>query len=255
MGGKRGRVKEGRTYPMTKDGKGWIWRGLIPDGLERLFHRSMMPVIGFFSSARIDPNGITIGGCLLSVASAFFVAREKFVTGGVLIAIAGMCDFLDGKVAARTQRASEFGGILDTVLDRYSDFAIYLGIILYYLKNGFAFSAIVAVLALAGTFMTSYIKAVGDSHGIKLRMGVMRRQERITLIFIGLVFAFLDPGIADSLRSAAAYFHGELGRIPVMPLTLVVYLLAVLTNVSALQRFLLLRKKTKAAGRPPANKS
>lgn len=222
--------------------KGLISLGLIPDWLDRIFFHSVTPFIRFFSSVKINPNWITVLGFVQNVVAAIFIAHKRFLIGGLFIVIAGIFDFIDGKVAAKTQQTTEFGAILDTVLDRYSDMVIYLGVIFYYLKNNFEISAFVAIIALGGSFMTSYVKTVGDSHGIKFRIGLLRRQERITLICVGLVFTFMNQGLVNILHDLAAAVRVNLGRIPVMPLTLIIYFLAVFTNFSALQRFILMRK-------------
>jgi CDP-diacylglycerol--glycerol-3-phosphate 3-phosphatidyltransferase len=225
----------------TKD-KGLISLGLIPDWLDRIFFRSVTPLVKFFSSIRINPNWLTVLGFVQNVVAAVFIASENLMIGGLFIVIAGIFDFIDGKVAAKTHQTTAYGAVLDTVLDRYSDIVIYLGIICYYQKNRFALSAFVTAIALAGSVMTSYLKAVGDSHGIKFRIGALRRQERIALICIGLVFTFLNPGMVNLLHRLSAFFELIPGDIPVMPLTFIIYFLAIFTNFSALQRFLLLRK-------------
>jgi CDP-diacylglycerol--glycerol-3-phosphate 3-phosphatidyltransferase len=171
---------------------------------------------------------------------------KELILGGLFIVVAGVFDFIDGKVAVKTKRTTQYGAILDTVLDRYSDSVIYIGIIVYYQKNNFDLSTLATIIALVGSVMTSYVKAVGDSHGIRFRMGTVRRQERITLICIGLVFTFLNQGIANILGDVAIFFRMKLGELPVMPLTPIIYFLAIFTNFSALQRFFLLRKITRS---------
>jgi phosphatidylglycerophosphate synthase len=102
--------------------------------------------------------------------------------------------------------------------------------------------------------MTSYIKAIGESHGVKFRMGALRRQERVTLICVGLVFTFLNQGMVNILRDIAGFLRISLGDIPIMPLTLIIYFLAIFTNFSAIQRFIMLRKITISGNEQPKNK-
>lgn len=226
--------------------KGLISQGLIPDWLDKIFLNSVTPLIKFFSSAKINPNWITVFGFLQNVIAALFIMYKELILGGLFIVVAGVFDFIDGKVAVKTKRTTQYGAILDTVLDRYSDSVIYIGIIVYYQKNNFDLSTLATIIALVGSVMTSYVKAVGDSHGIRFRMGTVRRQERITLICIGLVFTFLNQGIANILGDVAIFFRMKLGELPVMPLTPIIYFLAIFTNFSALQRFFLLRKITRS---------
>lgn len=222
--------------------KGLINQGLIPDWLDKIFLDTVTPLIKIFSFVNINPNWLTVLGFLQNVVAAILIVYEKFLTAGLFIIIAGIFDFIDGKVAVKTGKATKYGAILDSVLDRYSDIVIYMSIFFYYQKNGFDFASLAAVIAIVGSVMTSYIKAIGEAHGISFRMGALRRQERITLICTGLVFSFLHPGIAHLLQDISFAVRIDLGAIPVMPLTLIVYFLAIFTNFSAIQRFVFLRR-------------
>lgn len=226
-------------------GKGLINQGLIPDWLDRIFLGTVTPLIKIFSIANINPNWLTLLGFLQNVIAAILIVYEKLLAAGLFIVIAGVFDFIDGKVAMKTGKATKYGAILDSVLDRYSDIVIYLSIFLYYQNNGFHFASIATVVAIVGSVMTSYIKAIAEAHGINFRMGALRRQERITLICAGLVFSFLHPKIAWLLQDLSVAFRIDLGAIPMMPLTLIVYFLAVFTNFSAVQRFIVLRRMSK----------
>lgn len=235
---------------MKAKGKGLITQGLIPDWLDKIFLDSVSPLIKLFSSIKLNPNWITVLGFIQNAVAAVFIVYEKFLIGGLFIVLAGIFDFIDGKVAVRMKRTSTFGAVLDSTLDRYSDIVIYFGIILYYQKNHFDIALVVTVLALVGSVMTSYIKAIGESYGIKFRAGALRRQERITLICIGLILTFLNTWMGKAVSDIAAFIGMPLGEIPVMPLTLIIYILAFLTNFSAIQRFGILRKITKSKDRP-----
>jgi CDP-diacylglycerol--glycerol-3-phosphate 3-phosphatidyltransferase len=236
--------KEDKMKAKAK-GKGLISHGLIPDWLDKIFLNTVTPLIGLFSFAKINPNWLTFLGFLQNVVASVFIVCEKFLAAGLFIVVAGIFDFIDGKVAAKTGKTTKFGAILDSVLDRYSDIVIYLGLYLYYQRNNFNISALVTIIALVGSVMTSYLKAIGESHGIKFRMGVLRRQERITLICAGLVFSFSHRGITSLLQDISGYFGIDIGTLPVMPLTLIVFFLAIFTNISAVQRFMTLRKISK----------
>ena len=239
---------------MKSKGKGLISQGLIPDWLDKIFLGSVFPLIKFFSSVKINPNWLTLLGFVQNIIAACFIVVEKFLVGGLFIVVAGIFDFIDGKVAAKTKSTTKYGAVLDSILDRYSDIVIYLGIILYYQRNNYDISLIVTVIAIVGSVMTSYIKAIGESYGVEFRMGVLRRQERITLICVGLVFTFLNQGIVNILRDIAGFLRISLGDIPIMPLTLIIYFLAIFTNFSAIQRFIMLRKITKSGNEQQKNK-
>lgn len=219
--------------------------GLIPDWLSDIFFKSVTPFITFFSKTGINPNWLTFLGFLQNVAAACFIAMGHFLIACLFIVIAGIFDSIDGKVAASTQQTTTFGAIFDSTLDRYSDMSIYLGIAIFYNRSGFELLALASIVALIGSVMTSYIKAIGESHGFNFRIGVLRRQERITLISIGLFFTLWHKSIESFFIKMAAQLHIAVDSLPVMPMALVIYFLAIFTNYSAIQRFIHLGKMTK----------
>jgi len=230
---------------MKSKKEGLIKQGLIPDWLDKIFLGSVTPLINFFSFIKISPNWITAFGFIQNIIASIFIFYGHFIIGGILVGTAGIFDFIDGKVAALTQRITKFGGIFDSIIDRYSDIVIYLAIILYYLKNDFDMPAFATLLALVGSVMTSYIKAIGESHGFKFRMGALRRQERVTLICSGLIFTFANQPIVNFFHYIAGLFHISIGVLPIMPLSLVIYFMAIFTNFTSVQRFSALSKIAK----------
>lgn len=212
-----------------------IRAGLIPDWLDLLFLKSVTPLIWLFSNMGINPNWITVTSLMLNAAGAVLVLTGKFLIAGVVIAVAGIFDFVDGKVAARSRRVTILGGLVDSVLDRYSDLFIFIAIAGYFAMHGFYAAALATMLAMIGAVMTSYTKALAASYGFRFRMGAVRRQERITLICFGLCFDFLDPALKNLLAGLGVIESA--GRMAPIPLSLVIYFLAVFNNLSALQRF------------------
>lgn len=224
-----------------------ITKGLIPDWLDHIFFKSVTPFIKFFSLVKINPNCLTFMGFILNVIASFFIVYAYFLTACVFIIIGGIFDFIDGKVAKSTHKITKSGAILDSVLDRYSDIVIYLGIAIYYIRNDFNITAAATIIALIGSFLTSYVKAIGASHGFQFRIGALRRQERITLISIGLFFTFIHNSIVKLFLYMTNLFHVSIDNIPILPLSFVVYFLAVLTNFSSIQRFIFLLKMSNRA--------
>ena len=227
---------------MKSKKEGLVKQGLIPDWLDNIFLGSVTPLIKFFCFTKINPNWITAFGFFQNFIASIFIFYGHFIIGGILVGTAGIFDFIDGKVATITQRVTKFGGIFDSIIYRYSDIVIYLAIILYYLKNDFDIPAFATLLALVGSVMTSYIKAIGESHGFKFRMGALRRQERVTLICAGLVFTFIHQPVVNFCHYLAGLFHIDIGVLPIMPLSLVIYFMAIFTNFTAVQRFSALGK-------------
>jgi CDP-diacylglycerol--glycerol-3-phosphate 3-phosphatidyltransferase len=174
-----------------------VARGLIPDWLDDRFTRSVTPVIRKLIIARVNPNAITVMAFALTACGGVLIAFGHLIGAFVLIVVGGVLDFCDGKVAALTGRVTRAGAVLDSSLDRYSDSVVYLALVVYFAVRSHPATALAAVLALIGSMMTSYMMALGKSHGINFRIGVLRRQDRVTLISFGLLFTPLH-GLIES---------------------------------------------------------
>jgi CDP-diacylglycerol--glycerol-3-phosphate 3-phosphatidyltransferase len=203
--------------------------------------------MAFFSAGRVNPNWITFTGLLLIAVAGYFLLDGKYYHALGFIIMGGVFDYVDGKVAASTGRITLFGGIFDSVLDRYSDMIIYLALAVHLHRDGHALSALIAIFALIGAFMTSYIKAVGKSHGLDFRAGFLRRQERITIICVVLGFSSLDSTMRGWLGS---YSIAANISSPNLVVIFGIWFLAVFSNVTALQRLLTLKRMV---GRPEDN--
>ena len=92
-------------------------------------------IVRTVSALNIHPNYLTLIGFLFTGLAAFHLAKGKFFSAGILIIVAGIFDMLDGRVARITNNVTRFGAFFDSVLDRYSDIAIYLGLVIYYSKG------------------------------------------------------------------------------------------------------------------------
>lgn len=218
--------------------------GLIPDWLDKLFLKSVTPLIHFFSKAQVHPNWITACGFFQNVIAAVFIFFGHFIVAGLLVGTAGIFDFIDGKVASLSRKVTVFGAIFDSILDRYSDIVIYAAITLLAFRREVVSVAVAALLAMIGSLMTSYVKAVGESHGYHFRSGALRRQERVTIICVGLIFTFVHSGFEHLFQ--ASRFEGVVHQyFPFFPLSLFIYILAIFTNLTAVQRFYHLFKITR----------
>jgi CDP-diacylglycerol--glycerol-3-phosphate 3-phosphatidyltransferase len=162
----------------------------------------------------VTPNQITVVGTALTFVAAVLAATGHLLWGGVVLAFAGTFDILDGALARSTRRSYPYGAFLDSTLDRYSEGAMYLGLVAYFVSAGGPLEkwlVLATVAALAGSFLVSYVRARAQSLGFTCETGLFARPERVVAIVVGLVFG----GVV---------------------LTSVVFLLAVLTNLTALQR-------------------
>ena len=116
-------------------------------------------IVAIISATGVNPNILSYLGLFVTGWAAVLLAAGKFRWAAAAIFLAGFFDLADGPVARRMKRATTFGAFLDSMLDRYSDMLLYMGIIVYYAKVGRFFYVILAAVAMAGSFMVSYTRA------------------------------------------------------------------------------------------------
>jgi len=133
----------------------------------------------------IHPNTLTLIGVLINVVAACALGVDRFMPAGVIMIVANIFDFIDGKVAQQTNTVSRFGAFWDSTLDRFSDIALFLGLIYLYARMGRTDYVMVASLAMMFSIMTSYARARAESLIEKCKVGFMERPERIVLFMIG----------------------------------------------------------------------
>ena len=134
---------------------------------------------------RIHPNTLTLIGVIINVGAAWALGFGRFMLAFLIMLVANIFDFIDGKVAHLLQLQSEFGAFWDSTLDRFSDLALLTGLIFLYSKLGRSDYVMVASLALIFSIMTSYARARAESLVEKCKVGFMERPERIVLFMIG----------------------------------------------------------------------
>jgi CDP-diacylglycerol--glycerol-3-phosphate 3-phosphatidyltransferase len=134
---------------------------------------------------RIHPNVLTFVGVLINVAAAWQLAYGRFVTAGFIMIVANIFDFIDGKVARETHAETKFGGFWDSVIDRFSDIALFIGLIYLYSSLRRTDYVMITALAMMFAIMTSYTRARAESLIARCKVGFMERPERIVLFMIG----------------------------------------------------------------------
>jgi len=162
----------------------------------------------------LTPNQITVVGVALTFLAAGLAAFGQLRWAGVVLIFAGTCDILDGALARSTKASYPYGAFLDSTLDRYSEGAIYLGLAAYFVTiNGplQRWLVLATMAALAGSFLVSYVRARAQSLGFTCETGLFARPERVVVTVIGLLIG-------------GPVLYG------------VVFLLAIVTNITALQR-------------------
>ncbi len=183
--------------------------------LRRLIGNRIERILGFLGAGLdrkgITPNQLTFSGLAVNLAGAFFYFRGFIVLGGFIILFGGLFDMLDGAVARSAEKASKTGAFLDSVVDRYSDFVIFGGILLFYAADGDLNGTIISLFIISGSFLVSYTRARAELVIPKCDVGLMERPERIILLSAGSILGF---------------FY------------LALWLLAVLTHLTAIYRIL-----------------
>ena len=182
-----------------------------------------------FSKFGLSPNTWTLLSLLPVIAAAYFIMKQQFLEAAALFAIAAFLDLVDGSVARVTGRATKFGAYLDTIVDRYVEAIILFSMLflnLPLLKVGEIYfsSSLFVYICLFGSLMTSYAKAAAKEKELvkeEIKGGYFERAERLILLFLGILLAYFK----------------------IMYLVWVLFVLAVLTNFTALQRIWIAKKE------------
>ena len=134
---------------------------------------------------RVHPNVLTFAGVVINVLAAWALGLGRFMLAGVLMIIANIFDFIDGKVAKELGLESRFGAFWDSVMDRFSDITLFIGLIFLYSQLHRTDYVIITALAMMFSVMTSYTRARAESLIDRCKVGFMERPERIVLFMIG----------------------------------------------------------------------
>ncbi|MCW3112683.1 MAG: CDP-alcohol phosphatidyltransferase [Segetibacter sp.] len=224
----------------------------LRDRLQKTIYTIIDPLVRRLIKLGLTPNAVTTIGLLLNICVAviFIAGAEeggradlRYVGwAGGLVLFAGLFDMLDGQVARVGNMSSTFGALFDSVLDRYSELIMFLGICYYLVAHHYFISSLFAFIALIGSMMVSYTRARSEGLGIQNKGGLMQRPERVVLIgvsgiacgitahFIGGDFKLYIPGIPFHIFETMTVF------------TLPITVMAVLTNITAFKRLYAAKK-------------
>lgn len=229
------------------------WR----DKLQQLIYLVINPVVKGLIKIGLTPNAVTLIGFALNIGVViiFIAGVEEGNRGdlsyvgwaGGLILFAGLFDMLDGQVARLGGMGSRFGALFDSVLDRYSEMVLFFGICYYLIGHHYFLSSIFAFIALIGSMMVSYVRARAEGLGIECKGGLMQRPERVVVIslsaiicgitshYIGGDYKLYIPGIPFHVFETISIF------------TFPLFIMAIMTNVTAIGRILDAKKALTAA--------
>jgi CDP-diacylglycerol--glycerol-3-phosphate 3-phosphatidyltransferase len=180
--------------------------------------RVLDSIVRGFAASGVNPNFLTFIGFGINLMAAYLFAYGYFRWAGLTIILAGVFDMTDGRVARLEGRVTPFGGFYDSVMDRYSDLCLLIGLVIYYGRiNRFQYVSLVAV-AMIGSVMVSYTRARAENVIPSCKVGFLERPERVVLIIIGALFDRMAP---------------------------VLWLIAVLSNVTVIHRIIHTRQEAR----------
>jgi CDP-diacylglycerol--glycerol-3-phosphate 3-phosphatidyltransferase len=143
--------------------------------------------------SKIHPNVLTFLGLVINIVAAVLLAAGQFRSAGFVIIGAGLFDMVDGRVARETNRVTRFGGFFDSVLDRYSDLGLLIGLLVWYGSIGRFSYVVLTAVAMIACVMVSYVRARAENSIPMCKVGFMERPERVVLVIIGALFDRMAP--------------------------------------------------------------
>ena len=188
------------------------------DFLRQFFKGVLDCIAGFLNKLGIRPNVVTTAGLIGNLIAAVLIAFGYLTWGGIIAMLSGPLDALDGVLARLRHESGRYGAFVDSVTDRYSEIALYAGLLVHFNQTGTLKDALLVFFAVIGSIMVSYTRARAESLDFSAKIGLLTRAERYIVLIPGIIFGF--PRIS-------------------------LWILAVLTNITAIQRFLHVRKQAK----------
>jgi CDP-diacylglycerol---glycerol-3-phosphate 3-phosphatidyltransferase len=175
-------------------------------------------IVRALALSKINPNVLTFLGLVVNMIAAAFLAFGQFRTAACVIIFAGLFDMVDGRVARETNRVTRFGAFFDSVLDRYSDLALLVGLLVYYGTINRPSYVVLTAVVMTASVMISYTRTRAENLIPTCKVGFLERPERIVLVIIGALFDRMAP---------------------------VLWVLAVLGNVTVIHRMIFTYQETK----------
>jgi len=175
-------------------------------------------IVSALALSRVHPNVLTFLGLVINIWAAVLFAQGKFRVAGIVVIGAGLFDMVDGRVARETNRVTRFGGFFDSVLDRYSDLAVLVGLIVFYASINRFFYVVLTAIVMTGTVLVSYTRARAENTIPRCKVGFLERPERVVLVIIGALFNRMAQ---------------------------VLWVIAILSNITVVQRMFYTWKETK----------
>jgi len=213
---------------------------------QTLVYELIHPLIKILVKLKVTPNMITTAGLLLNIVAAIifvigaeYGARNNHVFvgwAGATILLAGLFDMIDGRLARIGNMANPYGALYDSVIDRYSEMIMFLGICYYLISHDYFLSSIFAFIAMIGSVMVSYTRARAEGLGIDCSVGLMQRPERILLIGISAILCgVFSTALGGDFKFVLDFFPFHVFET-ITFFTLPITILAVMSNITAVRR-------------------
>jgi len=181
-------------------------------------NKVVVMIVRLLTVLKIHPNSLTLIGLFINIAAAVLLAQGRFFAAGWVITGAAIFDMVDGRVARETNQVTRFGGFFDSVVDRYSDLGLLMGLLVYYANINRPFYVVLTAIVMTASVMISYTRSRAENTIPKCKVGFLERPERIVLFIIGALF----------------------NRIPA-----VLWVIAVLGNITVVHRMIFTYQETK----------
>ena len=188
--------------------------------LRRTFQSTLDSIAGFLLKLGITANFITLFGLIGNIAAAVLIARGQLLAGGLLAAFMAPLDAVDGALARKAGVVGKFGAFLDSVVDRYDEMILLAGVLYYFQTQAYTWGIMLTYAALCGSVLVSYTRARAEGLGFSGKAGIFSRIERAIVLILGLVFNQLLVSVG---------------------------IIAILANVTAIQRIFFVWKQSKQA--------
>lgn len=181
----------------------------LTDLLRKRFGGILEPIARLVGRTGVSPNVVTMMGVVLNLGVAWVLAQGYMRIGGLLLPLVSLFDALDGTLARLTGKRSRFGAFLDSTMDRFSEAIVYLGLLVFYTRLGAGREILLIYVTIVGSLMVSYARARAEGLGLDCKVGLLTRLERTVVLTVALI----------------------LDQVPTA-----LWVLAILTNFTALQR-------------------
>jgi CDP-diacylglycerol---glycerol-3-phosphate 3-phosphatidyltransferase len=194
----------------------------LTDTLRKIFSSLIKNIAEFLIQIGLSANTVTLIGFGGNIIAALLISQSKLFLAGIVAGLSCLLDAFDGAVAKEGEGVSQFGSFLDSTLDRYSEYVLFLGLVFHFQAIDDRSLVLVTFIAFGGSILVSYIRAKGDSLGISIKDGLFTRVERLLVLIASLVFEQPKYGLLA---------------------------IAIFANITAIQRFFIARKLLSGKGK------